>query len=191
MIVSNHGSSLKRSYFISFIIFFQNSETLGFLTSNCDIKFILDFGAFSHLEFVLLSLHVRKCLEVVWEDPLKLVKSSSLMKQSSSIQEAQSHFTSKLVQLEWHRFISILPFQLLMIAQAVLRKLESTKLLIMTFSLFLCIVTRQQMEKVCRYLSLFVVASLLLSFKCYGNLPSKRKTCNTAKLYIRGPNEAI
>ena len=39
-----------------------------------------------------------------------------------------------------------------MIAQAVLRKLESTKLLIMTFSLFLCIVTRQQMEKVCRYL---------------------------------------
>jgi len=52
-----------------------------------------------------------------------------------------------------------------MIAQAVLRKLESTKLLIMTFSLFLCIVTRQQMEKVCRYnivyaLQSFVVGSL-------------------------------
>ena len=49
-----------------------------------------------------------------------------------------------------------------MTAQIVLRQLESVRLLMMTGSLFLCTVTRQQMEEVCPYDNVYVLQSLVV-----------------------------
>ena len=75
-----------------------------------------------------------------------------------------------------------------MIAQAVLRKLESTKLLIMTFSLFLCIVTRQQMEKVCRYNIVYVLQSFVVQVVLYYDPLNATGTHDRKEKFITRPN---